>query len=205
MKKLGKENIILSVARFEVGGSKKQLDMVYTFLKLNRRFPELFNQWRLVLVGGSPDENGYLKSIKKVLEKSGVANIELKLNIPGDELKRLYKRSGIFWHLCGLEQSDPALVEHFGMTIVEAMQNRTVPIVFDGGGQREIVEHGASGFRVSSTSELMTFTLKLIREPDLREKMGKRAFERSKAFSREVFEKKTREFFSAVLQKYSSI
>jgi O-antigen biosynthesis protein len=205
MKKQGKENIILSVARFEVGGSKKQLDMVYTFLKLNRRFPGLFNQWRLVLVGGSPDENDYLKSIKKVIEKSGVANIELKLNIPGDELKSLYKRSGIFWHLCGLEQSDPALVEHFGMTIVEAMQNRTVPIVFDGGGQREIVEHGISGFRVSSTAELMTFTLKLLREPDLREKMGKRAFDRSKAFSREVFEEKTREFFSAELQKYRYI
>ena len=203
--KPAKENMILSVARFETGGSKKQLDMVYTFLKLNRRFPGLFNQWRLVLAGGSPDENDYLKNIKKVIEKSGAENIRLKLNIPGDELKSLYNRSAIFWHLCGLDQSDPALVEHFGMTIVEAMQNRAVPIVFDGGGQREIVEHGKSGFRVSSTAELMTFTLKLLREPQLREELGGNALERSKAFTREVFEKKTRDFFSAVLQKYTSI
>jgi glycosyltransferase involved in cell wall biosynthesis len=91
------------------------------------------------------------------------------------------------------------------MTIVEAMQNRAVPIVFDGGGQREIVEHGSSGFRVSSTAELMTFTLKLIREPQLREELGSNAFERSKAFTREVFEKKTKDFFSAELQKYRSI
>jgi glycosyltransferase involved in cell wall biosynthesis len=203
--KPGNENIILSVARFEVGGSKKQLDMVYTFLKLNRRFPGPFNHWRLVLAGGSPDENDYLKTIKKVIQKSGAENIELKLNIPGDELKSLYKRSAVFWHLCGLDQSDPALVEHFGMTIVEAMQNRAVPIVFDGGGQREIVEHGSSGFRVSSTAELMTFTLKLIREPQLREELGTNAFERSKAFTREVFEKKTKDFFSAELQKYRSI
>jgi glycosyltransferase involved in cell wall biosynthesis len=200
--KPGKENIILSVARFEKGGSKKQLDMVYTFLKLNRRFPGLFKPWRLVLVGGSPDENNYLIKIKKVIQKSAAENIELKLNIPGDELKSLYKRSAIFWHLCGLNQTDPALVEHFGMTIVEAMQNRAVPIVFDGGGQREIVEHGTSGFRVSSSAELMTFTLKLIREPQLREELGSNAFERSKAFTREVFEKKTRDFFSAELQKY---
>lgn len=203
--KSSKENIILSVARFEVGGSKKQLELVYTFLKLNRRFPGLFNQWRLVLAGGSPDENDYLKTIKKVIEKSGAENIQLKLNIPGDELKSLYQRSVIFWHLCGLDQTDPALVEHFGMTIVEAMQNRTVPIVFDGGGQREIVEHGSSGFRVSSTAQLMTFTLKLIREPQLREELGNNAVERSKAFTREVFEKKTRDFFSAELQKYTSI
>ncbi len=205
MEKPVKENLVLSVARFEEGGSKKQLDMVYTFLKLNRRFPGLFNQWRLVLVGGSPDENDYLKNIKKVIEKNGAENIQLKLNIPGNELKSLYKRSAIFWHLCGLDQTDPALVEHFGMTIVEAMQNRAVPIVFDGGGQREIVEHGNSGFRVSSTTELMTFTLKLIRKPQLREELGSNAVERSKAFTREVFEKKTRAFFSAELQKYKSI
>jgi len=179
--------------------------MVYTFLKLNRGFPGLFNQWRLVLAGGSPDDNDYLKTIKKVIEKSGAENIRLKLNIPGDELKSLYNRSAIFWHLCGLDQTDPALVEHFGMTIVEAMQNRAVPIVFDGGGQREIVEHGRSGFRVSSTAELMTFTLKLIREPQLREELGSNAVKRSKAFTREVFEKKTRDFFSAELQKYKGM
>lgn len=205
--KPAKENIILSVARFEVGGSKKQLEMVYTFLKLNRRFPGLFKQWKLILVGGSPDENDYLKKIKKVIEKSGSGekNILLKINIPGDELKNIYKRSGIFWHLCGLDQTDPALVEHFGMTIVEAMQNRVVPIVFDGGGQREIVGNGTSGFRISSTAELMTFTLRLIREPDLREKLGKNAFERSKDFSKEVFEKNIWAFFSKELQKYKSI
>ena len=202
--KPNKENMILSVARFETGGSKKQLDMVYAFLKLNRRFPGLFNHWRLVLAGGSPDENDYLKTIKKIIEKSGTENIQLKLNITGDELKSLYHRSAIFWHLCGLDQSDPALVEHFGMTIVEAMQNRAVPIVFDGGGQREIVEHGSSGFRVSSTAELMSFTLKLLRDAQLREELGSNAVERSKAFSREVFEKKTRDFFSAELQKYKS-
>jgi len=91
------------------------------------------------------------------------------------------------------------------MTIVEAMQNRLVPVVFDGGGQREIVEQEKSGFRVTSTAELMTYTLKLIRDPDLREKLGAGAFERSKAFTREVFEKNVKDFFSAELQKYRSL
>lgn len=200
-----KENIILSVARFEMGGSKKQLEMVRTFVKLNRRFPGLFKQWQLVLAGGSPDENDYLEAVKAVIHKSGAGNIRLRLNIAGDELKALYKKSAVFWHLCGLGQTDPALVEHFGMTIVEAMQNRLVPIVFDGGGQREIVEHEESGFRVTSTAELMAFTLRLTREPELRKKLGAKACERSKKFSREVFEKNTRDFFSTELQKYRSI
>ncbi|MCP5047506.1 MAG: glycosyltransferase family 4 protein [bacterium] len=202
-----KENIILSVARFEEGGSKKQMEMVRTFLKLNRRFPELMNQWRLVLAGGSgdPESNGYLKAIKRQIEKNNASKIQLMVNCPGDALKELYGRASVFWHLCGLDQTDPALVEHFGMTIVEAMQNGLVPIVFDGGGQREIVEQDSSGFRVASTAALMAATLKLVREPGLRKKLGANAIERSQLFSRETFEKRVREFFSGELRTYSSI
>ncbi len=200
-----KENIILSVARFEVGGSKKQLEMVRTFLKLNRRFPAVFNEWKLALVGGSPDENEYLKKIKELIEKSGTNNILLMVNSSGDELKALYGKAKIFWHLCGLDQTDPSLVEHFGMTIVEAMQNRLVPIVFDGGGQREIVDHGVNGFRVNSTAQLMSFTMKVINDPSLQIELGGQAFEKSKLFTRETFEQKVKEFFSAELEKYCAL
>lgn len=203
--KPAKENMILSVARFEASGSKKQLEMVKTFLKLNRRFPGILKEWKLVIAGGSPGENDYLKKVKETIEKSGADNIELKLNIPGDELKTIYKKSTIFWHLCGLDQTDPSLVEHFGMTIVEAMQNRLVPIVFDGGGQREIVEHRVNGFRVRSTAQLMAFTMKIINDPELREELSRSALKRSKAFTRETFEKNIKEFFTGELQKYLSI
>ncbi len=202
-----KENIILSVARFEEGGSKKQLEMVRTFTKLNRRFPELFNSWRLVLAGGSgnPDENPYLNSIKEHIRKSDTPNIQLMVNCPGDDLKEMYRKASIFWHLCGLDQTDPALVEHFGMTIVEAMQNRVVPIVFDGGGQREIVEQDVSGFRISSTAQLITSVLKIIRDSQLREKLAANAIERSQLFSRETFETRVKEFYAHELKAYSSI
>lgn len=200
-----KENIILSVARFEAGGSKKQLEMVKTFLKLDRRMPGMLKDWKLVLVGGSPDENDYLKTIRETIEASGAGNIELKVNITGDALKGMYKKSKIFWHLCGLDQTDPSLVEHFGMTIVEAMQNGLVPIVFDGGGQREIVEQEVSGFRVRSTAQLMAFTKRLIRDGKLREEMGRKAFERSTLFTRETFETNVRDFFNAELEKYQKI
>ena len=89
-----KEKIILSVARFEEGGSKKQMEMVRTFGKLNRRFPELFDSWRLVLAGGSgsPDENPYLKAIKDHINRNNIKNIELKVNCPGDQLKSPLRR-----------------------------------------------------------------------------------------------------------------
>jgi glycosyltransferase involved in cell wall biosynthesis len=201
---LKKENIIISVARFEIGGSKKQVEMVRTFRKLCKRVPGKLSGWKLVLIGGSHEGNPYLEKIRELLKAPGAGNIELKINIPVDELKDLYKKAKIFWHLCGLDQSDPALVEHFGMTIVEAMQNKAAPIVFDGGGQREIVEQGKSGFRVTTTAELIKYTLQLIEDPEFCQEMGKRAFDRSKRFNRERFDKEVREYFNEVLADYKT-
>lgn len=205
-----KENIILSVARFEEGGSKKQLEMVHTFVKLSRRFPALTKGWRLVLAGGSgdPDNNQYLKDIKGKIKKSKSDNrhtaIELLVNCPGDTLKEMYRKARIFWHLCGLDQTDPALVEHFGMTIVEAMQNSLLPMVFDGGGQREIVVQGESGYRVSSTAELMNAMLNVLKNQDHLNTLSHNAKKRSELFTRDVFEQKVRDFFSQELVKYTA-
>lgn len=199
-----KENIILSVARFESGGSKKQFEMIRTFLKLQRSAPEKAKDWKLILAGGSHGENPYLTRVREYLAERDVQNVELRVNISGDELKDLYKKAKIFWHLCGLDQSDPALVEHFGMTIAESMQNRIAPIVFDGGGQREIVEHGKSGFRVTTTAELIRYTLTLMEDGALRKEAGEQAFRRSKLFSRERFEERVKDFFQQLLEEYIS-
>ncbi len=201
-----KENIILSVARFEEGGSKKQMEMVQTFLKLKRRFPVVMKGWRLVLAGGCAqgETNTYLGTIADKIKKSATNDIELLVNCSGDKLKEIYGKARLFWHLCGLDHRDPAMVEHFGMTIVEAMQNGVVPIVYDGGGQREIVEQGVSGFRALSTAEVMNFTLTLIRDEPLWAQMSLKTKERSGLFSRENFEKNVKEFFTAELLKYTA-
>jgi glycosyltransferase involved in cell wall biosynthesis len=199
-----KEQIILSVARFESGGSKKQMEMIRTFTKLRRRSPTLFKDWKLVLAGGSQEDNPYLEKIKSLLINNHLQNIELQVNIPIEKLESLYQKATIFWHLCGLDQTDPSLVEHFGMTIVEAMQNKLAPIVFDGGGQREIVEQGISGFRVRSTAELIQFTTKLIENPDLLKSMGQKAFQRSRIFNIDQFDKNVKHFFLTSLKSYIS-
>ncbi len=131
-------------------------------------------------------------------------DIMLKVNIGVDELKEFYFKAKIFWHLCGLDQTDPALVEHFGMTIVEAMQNKIVPLVFDGGGQKEIVDHLINGYRVNKTSELISFTVDLIKNPQQANKMAQAACIKSKRFSAQNFRKGVRDFFQQVILKYKS-
>lgn len=197
-----KRNLILSVARFEEGGTKKQMEMVRSFLSLRRTAGELSSGWRFILAGGSNPANPYLESVKKLVLEKGNGEVELRINTTAEELKSLYREARIFWHLCGLGQRDPAKIEHFGMTICEAMQNSLVPLVFDGGGQREIVDHGLNGFRVNSTVQLNHHTLELMRNPGKLKALGKQAREKSKQYSRERFIGEIQRFFDELLDSF---
>jgi glycosyltransferase involved in cell wall biosynthesis len=199
-----KEKVILAVARFESGGSKQQLEMISAFARLRAEAPEAMRDWKLILCGGSIDGNPYLDSVRAVLEARPALPVQLRVNIPLAELKTWYGRAAIFWHFCGLGQSNPARVEHFGMSTVEAMQNGCLPIVFDGGGQREIVENGVNGFRFSSARELRARTLMAIADPALRQRIVRAARLRGADFSRAVFSSMVRDLFRGLADDYAA-
>ena len=67
------------------------------------------------------------------------------------------------------------------------MQNYCVPIVIDGGGQREIVVHEESGFRFSNLEELKAFSVRVIADRELCQRMAEQAFQRSQLFNQDVF------------------
>lgn len=194
-----KEKLILSVARLEEGGTKKQKEMATAFITLKKNFPDISKGWKLIIAGGSTGENPYVQELKEIIKEAEENTIELNINISDRDLKDLYKKASIFWHLCGLGQNDPAKVEHFGMTIGEAMQNRLAPIVFDGGGQKEIVEHGISGFRISSLKGLIRYTVKIMEDDKLKKNLGESAYLKSLQFNRERFEKEVKQFFEKII------
>lgn len=162
-----KDKIILSVARFEEGGSKKQLEMIDGFKKLKSTHPLLTQGWRLILMGGSTPQNSYLQKCRA--QRDANSDIEIIVNADQTEIKKHYQKAAIFWHLCGLNENRPHLWEHFGMTVVEALQNGCVPIVFNGGGPQEIVTN--NGFKVRSLAEAVAKTARLIKNPELMAKM----------------------------------
>lgn len=193
-----KERIILSVARFEKTGSKKQLEMVRAFVNMVNKRSDIKDKWKFVMVGASFPENPYLKKVKEYVDGLSLTNIEIKVDLSFEEVKRFYERATIFWHACGLGEKDPHLIEHFGMTTVEAMQNYVVPVVIDGGGQKEIVEHGISGFRFKSLDELESYTLMLMENEVMRKEMALRAYERSHLFDLKVFKDKVEGLFAEI-------
>jgi len=197
-----KESVILSVSRFELSGNKQQVEMIKSFLKLVRQYPLDMQSWKLILAGGSTENNPYLARIHNLMESIPTGMIELKVNISADELKRLYRKAKIFWHFSGLGQTDPARIEHFGMTTAEALQNGCAAVVFNGGGQKEIVKENESGMLFLDQQELFQKTLKLIRQPELLNSLSDGAFQKGKQFNKEVFDAKVKAHFSALLAKY---
>ncbi len=201
---VAKQKLILSVARFEPEGTKRQREMIEAFLRLDRLHPEMVDGWRFILVGGSEPKNRYLDELTRLVKDIPRKNVELKVNIPAAELHALYGEASIFWHLCGVVHDHPSEVEHFGMTTVEAMANRAVPVVYDGGGLREIVDSGVDGFRVRTTGDLLEHSIRLIRNPGLISKLGKAAHAKAQNFSRSRFEEQIRTFFERLLEEYIS-
>ena len=181
-----KENVILSVGRFTVTGhSKKQLEMINAFSELKKELVD----WEYFTIGGVSDsleDREYFRNVGGLAEN---CRAQVVRDLDTTLLRQLYGRAKLFWHAAGYgeDESRPELAEHFGIATVEAMSAGCVPVVIDKGGQREIVEHGVSGFLWTTLEELKEYTVLLMRKEKLRAQMEKAARNRAAIFSRERF------------------
>ena len=180
-----KKNLIVSVGRFsKYFINKKQKEMARIFKNISVKLGD----WELYLIGGLLNQDReYFKELKKIVKGN---SIELLANISFEELKKHYSEAKIYWHAVGFNEDElknPAALEHFGISTVEAMAAGCIPIVFDGGGQREIVDHDKNGFLWKNERELINYTLRIANDESLREKMSRLAIKRSRDFSKEKF------------------
>ena len=176
LEKIKKENIILHVGRFRVidetvGGAKdykKQYVMIEAFRKMSRKMPD----WKFVLAVSVKDDDRV--DFDSLIREAKGHPIEFLVNKTNDKLWKQYSRAKIYWHASGFGEDlerHPEFAEHFGISTVEAMGAGAVPVVFNAGGQKEIVEDNINGFLWNTLSELEEKTLLLIRENKILEKI----------------------------------
>lgn len=177
---------ILYVARFSnLTQLKGHAVLIESFKKINSQIPS----WKFVLAGNTnvgiaPEDLEKLKSLA-----SG-ANIEFVFNPNLKDLKMLNSKSSIFWSASGYgvdENKNPEKVEHFGITLVEAMAAGAVPIVTNLGGYREIVNNGEDGYLWNALDELEKITVELANDSKKTAYMSKFAQNKSKMFSVDRF------------------
>lgn len=191
IKNIKKKKIILSVGRFsQLQQEKRQDVLVDAFAEMmdKKRVP---SGWQLVLAGGS--DVGGREFVKALRARVGRYPIKILENLPYDEIKKLYDESVIFWSASGFNidsQKHPEKVEHFGITVVEAMARECVPIVVDNGGHRETIVDGVNGFLWNDVRELQKMTLNLIADERRREAIAKEGRKRAEKFSENIFEEK---------------
>lgn len=173
---------ILYVARFSnLTQQKGHSILIESFKKISSQIPD----WKFVLagntnVGTTPSDIENLKTLATGF------NIEFVLNPNLKDLRTLNSKSSIFWSASGYgvdENSDPEKVEHFGMTVVEAMSAGAVPIITKLGGHREIISSGEDGYLWDTLEELEKVTIELAKDGKKTAYMSKFAQNKSKMFS----------------------
>lgn len=182
-----KENIILYVGRFSRAlQSKGQEHLITAFKKM---FDMGVKDWKLVLAGGN--EVGADIFIQELRSQSVGYPIEVIESPDFKTLRDLYGKSKIFWSASGYgknENENPEMMEHFGITVVEAMSSSAVPVVFNGGGHKEIIDEGVNGFLWNIPDELIDKTMEIIQNKNMYQ-LGQKAVAKSISFSFSNFEK----------------
>ncbi len=169
-------NQIFICSRIE---STKKIDLLINAYESSE---VLKNNCRLVIAGSIKEEDiSYIEYIKNISPA-----VEFHFNPSRKEIEKLYAESDFFWHARGLDEIDPRLFEHFGITTVEAMSAGCIPIVINKGGQQEIVNKDC-GFKFNTLAELVFYTEKIIKNPDEMIKLRKNAIKQSKKFSKNMF------------------
>lgn len=191
-----KSTKILTVGRFtSVKQAKKQEVMIEAFKMLTKNVK--FKKWHFDLVGAVlPGDIAYLERLK---EQAKGFSISFHPNISNKDLHSLYREASIYWHAAGFGETDPVNMEHFGISTVEAMSAGAIPIVFAGGGQKEIITNGVNGYLWVTPQELIEKT-DLVSETKTSEYIRKAAITSSKDFDTSLFCKK----FDNLLDKMQS-
>lgn len=198
---LSKQNIILSVGRFFIGGHcKKQLEIIKTFKELYDENDAL-KDWEYHLIGGLSNNIKSQEYLNKCQKEARGYPVYFHINAIFQDLKELYGRAKIFWHATGFNEDKeryPERMEHFGITTGEAMAAGCVPVVINKGGQPEIVRNLIDGFLWNNTEELKIYTFKLIDNSDLWKKMSQSSIERSCKFGINKFRERVKQIINDI-------
>lgn len=197
-----KRRWILHVGRFFEGGhNKKQLEMVRFFRDLIERGLE---GWELHLAGMVGRQEKHQMYFQRVVQEAEGLPVVLHPNLSFEELRELYAQASVYWHATGLDESEyqhPERFEHFGIAVVEAMAAGAVPVVIKGGGMPEIVEQGVSGFLWRDRREWAEYTLQLVRDRALWQKMQRKALERARYFGEEAFRDRVWDLITGLVER----
>ncbi len=161
---------VISVGRLE---SQKGYDYLIDAWAI---VAKIHPNWQLSIVGDGPLRQQLQEQINRLgLEK----NITLEGAVKN--IKSVYERGSIY------VMSSPS--EGFGLVLLEAMQHQLPVVSYASSGPRYLIDHNDTGMLIDETGDvdaLAEALIKLIDSEELRRCMGRKGYEKSKQFDKDV-------------------
>jgi GT2 family glycosyltransferase/tetratricopeptide (TPR) repeat protein/glycosyltransferase involved in cell wall biosynthesis len=187
----GKRLEILNVGRFIRHGHNKRQDVILEIVKqLKATMKERERHLSCTLLGGvyKSDESFY-----RGIAETGkaIGGITIGCNVERAEIDAAYRNADIYLHATGYEITEgysPHVLEHFGISVVEAMSFGVIPLVYSAGGPKEIVEKIGIGAVFTDIGEAVDKLSAILEIPWAeRNEMGIALIERSAIFATSRF------------------
>jgi glycosyltransferase involved in cell wall biosynthesis len=199
---ISKKNIILSVGRIFRGlYNDKRYDILTEAFR--RASHKELSGWEYHIAGSAAQDPATSEYLESLRNENKNYPVYFHVNEPYESLVRLYNEASVFWHAAGYnvdEETNPENTEHFGMTTIESMSAKCIPVVINKGGQRESVSHGVDGFLWSSIDELIARTSDIINVRCDLEDIRRNARKRYEDFDLDHFQRNVVELFSPLFK-----
>lgn len=147
-------------------------------LKLYKRINEVYPDWTLEVIGDGTEKS----KMEEYIRDNNLVN---KVTLHGfrnkDYIDDILHNSSIYLMT--------SFTESFGIVLIEAMSHGVPCIAFDSAeGARELIDHGENGYLIKDRdfSKYINKVFKLIEDKQLRETIGKNAYEEAKSYTGEV-------------------
>lgn len=190
-----KTNDIIGVGRFFIGGHNKRHDIM---LQVMRQVRASYPDATLHLAGAVHDGTEHRQHLQALRDAADGLPVRFHVDIERRHLEALYRTCKVYLHAGGWDvdtRYHPEAIEHFGITILEAMSAGCIPVAYAAGGPAEIIQHGVNGILVVGVADMADWTLRLLRgwnTPKIRA-MRRAAIETAAAFGKDAFRQRVRE------------
>jgi glycosyltransferase involved in cell wall biosynthesis len=178
---------LVCVGRFNKGKRSKRQDVV--IVVFNDLVKMGYVDVHLHLIGYNQD-NDYVNQLKESVVGFPVFFHE---NCSTEKRISILNQSALYISACGYENNEkeePMLVEHYGISVVEAMSQGCIPVVIGKGGHKETVDHIINGYHWETKEELKLVLIELLENKKLRTRMSAAAYLKSEQYSFNTMEEK---------------
>jgi D-inositol-3-phosphate glycosyltransferase len=159
----------------------------------------------LVIIGGEPNAkseemNAEMARLQDMVEDLGIENFVIFLGKQDQQLLPYYYSASEIVVM-------PSHYESFGMVALEAMACGTPVVASQVGGLAFLVRDGETGFVVpgNDVQMLAKRIVELIKDKDLRNKLGNKSAEYAQLYAWEIISEKMIEVYNQVLENHNSI